>query len=50
MTYSVTEVKPAPTKVSDIEKEINDATSDGSHLVCLEADTANNRLLIITMG
>ena len=50
MNYDVTEIKPMPTKAKDIEAEINDATKDGSHLVCIELDTPNDRLLIITMG
>lgn len=48
--YDVTEVKPAPSRALDIEKEINDATSDGSTLICFELDEKNDRLLIVTQG
>ena len=48
MSYDVTEVKPVPVSVKDIQDEIRNATSDGSKLICIEIDSKGNRLLIVT--
>jgi len=48
MSYDVTEVRPVPATDVGIQEEIRNATSDGSKLVCIEIDSANNRLLIVT--
>lgn len=48
MAYEVTEVVPVPVTDLDIQNEIRNATSDGSKLICIEVDSARDRLLIVT--
>lgn len=48
MAYSVIEVKPIPATDFEIQTEIQNATNNGSKLVCIEIDPPRDRLLIIT--
>ena len=48
MTYDVTEVRPVPSTDVGVQKEILNATSDGSKLICIEIDPPRDRLLIVT--
>lgn len=48
MSYAVIEVTPVPATDLEIQNEINNATSDGSKLICITIDSVRNRFLIVT--